>query len=146
VIHHIDVHTVLRESSAGTYSNLVTRSTGRVVRERIERAFSAAGGPAVARMDFRGVGCMDYSCADEIVARLVRERPAVLLLSGITDGHREAIEPVLAARRLAVLVVGPDGTLDALGAPTAAAALLEVLLAQGLAHRLAGGAVALTGP
>ena len=111
MIQHIDVHSVLQESSAGVYTDLVTRPTGRVVREGIQRVFAAGGGvPILARMDFNGVGCMDYSCADEIVARLVREWPAVLLLRNLTDGHREAIQPVLAAHGLAVLVELPDGS------------------------------------
>jgi len=143
VIQHIDVHTVLRESSAGVYTDLVTRPTGRVVREGIERAMANMGGPIVARMDFSGVGCMDYSCADEIVAHLLRHRPAVLLLRNITDGHRDAIEPVLATHGLAVLVEQLDGTLDVLGTPAAADALLEQLVAQRLAGRLPGGTFAL---
>src|SRR2546427_1792536 len=28
----------------------------------------------IARMDFTGVGCIDYSCADEIVAKLLRDQ------------------------------------------------------------------------
>ena len=146
MIQHIDVHSVLRESSAGVYTNLVTRPTGRVVRERLQRVMAAGGeggAPAVARMDFSGVGCMDYSCADEIIARLVREWPAVLLLRNLTDGHREAIQPVLAAHGLAVLVEQPDGSLDALGTPTAAVELFEQLVTQRLARRLPGGTFAL---
>ena len=144
MIQHIDVHSVLQESSAGVYTDLVTRPTGRVVREGIQRAFIAGGGaPVLARMDFSGVGCMDYSCADEIVARLVREWPAVLLLRNLTDGHREAIQPVLAAHGLAVLVELPDGSVDALGTPAAAFELYEQLVTQGLARRLPGGTFAL---
>src|SRR2546426_7888438 len=63
----------------------------------------------ISRVDFTGVGCIDYSCADEIVAKLLRERPAVLVLSGISDAHREAIEPVLAGHGLAALIEGPGG-------------------------------------
>jgi hypothetical protein len=143
VIQHIDVHAVLQESVSGVYADLVTRPTGRVVRERIEQAISMGTG-TVARVDFTGVGCIDYSCADEIVAKLLRGRPAVLLLSGITDAHREAIEPVLAGHGLAALVEGPDGTLETLGAPAAAAVLLEELVARRLAARTAGGTFALT--
>ena len=147
MIQHIDVHSVLQESSAGVYTDLVTRPTGRVVRERLQRVMTTAGGriPAIARMDFGGVGCMDYSCADEIVARLVREWPAVLVLQNLSDGHREAIQPVLAAHRCAVLVEQADGTLDALGTPAAAAELFEQLVIQSLARRLPGGTFALTG-
>jgi hypothetical protein len=96
-------------------------------------------------MDFSGVGCMDYSCADEIVARLVRDWPAVLLLQNLTDGHREAIQGVLVGHGLAVLVEQPDGTLEALGTPAAAIELVEQLVAQRLARRLPGGTFALIG-
>ena len=143
MIQHIDVHAVLQESvpGGGVYGDLVTRPTGRVVRERIERAIATA---AVARVDFAGVGCIDYSCADEIVAKLLRERPAVLVLSGISDAHREAIEPVLAGHGLAALIEGPGGALETLGAPEAAAVLLEELVARRLAARTPGGTFALT--
>ena len=152
MIRHIDMHAVLRESVPGVYADLVTRPTGRMVRERIERTIAGPTGEgggagadvAVARMDFRGVRCIDYSCADEIVAKLLRGQPAVLVLSGINDGHREAIEPVLAGHGLAVLVKRPDGTLDVLGTPEAADALLDALVGRRLAARTPGGTVALT--
>jgi hypothetical protein len=76
----------------------------------------------------------------------VREWPAVLLLRNLTDGHREAIQPVLAGHGLAVLVEQPDGTLDALGTAAAAVALLEQLVTQRLARRLPGGTFALVSP
>ncbi len=145
MIQHIDVHAVLQESVSGIYTDLVTRPTGRVVRERIEHAMATAhGAVALARIDFTRVGCIDYSCADEIVAKLLRGRPAVLVLTGISDGHREAIEPVLAGHRMAALIERSDGTLEAVGAPDAAVALLEELVARRLAVRTPGGTLALT--
>ena len=98
----------------------------------------------IARIDFAGVGCIDYSCADEIVAKLLRDRPAVLVLSGISEGHREAIEPVLTGHGLAALIERADGTLDVLGAKGAAAALLDELVARRCAARRPGGTYALT--
>ena len=147
MIQHIDVHAVLRESVSAMYADLVTRPTGRVVRERIERAIARADGRGdvtIARMDFTGVGCIDYSCADEIVANLLRGRPAVLVLSGLADGHREAIDSVLTGHGLAALLERRDGTLEALGAPEAAAALVREVLARHLAAPTSGGALALT--
>jgi len=146
VIQHIDVHALLQESVSAMYADLVTRPTGRVVRERIERAIAAEGrgDVMIARMDFRGVGCIDYSCADEIVAQLLRGRPAVLVLSGLADGHREAIDSVLTRHGLAALLERRDGTLETLGAPEAAAALVREVLARHLAAPTSGGALALT--
>jgi hypothetical protein len=141
VIQHINVHEVLQQSVAGFYADLVTRPTGRAVRESIERALPAG---TIAVMDFTGVGCLDYSCADEIVAKLVREKVRVLLLRGTTDAHRDAIEPVLLGHGLAAVRERPDGTLDVIGAREPAAALLEELLVQQVAARTPGGAIALT--
>lgn len=143
MIQDIDVHAVMQESSVRAYTDLVTRPTGRVVREGIERVMAAAGQTAIARMDFTGVGCMDYSCADEIVAKLLVAWPAVLMLRGVSDAHREAIEPVLVGHGLAVLLECADGRLDAIGAPTMASQLFERLVAQRLASRLPGGTFAL---
>ena len=141
MIQHIDVHAVLQESVSGIYTDLVTRPTGRVVRERIEHAMATAhGAVALARIDFTRVGCIDYSCADEIVAKLLRGRPAVLVLTGISDGHREAIEPVLQGHGLAAACERPDGTLDAIGPREVALALLEDLVARHLATRTPAGA------
>lgn len=145
MIQDIDVHAVM-QTSARPYTDLVTRPTGRMVREGIERVMAAAGAMAIARVDFTGVGCMDYSCADEIVAKLLLAWPAVLLLRGVTDAHREAIEPVLAGHGLAVLLELADGTLDAIGVPVMATALFERLVAQRLADRRPGGTFALTPP
>src|SRR2546421_5498136 len=149
VIQHIDVHAVLQESVSGVYTDLVTRPTGRVVREHIERAIATAPDPVtVTRIDFTGVGCIDYSCADEIVAKLLRDRRVVVVLSGLSEGHREAIEPVLAGHGLAALIErrrdGGGGDLEALGAPEAAAALVHELVARGLAERTPAGTIALT--
>jgi hypothetical protein len=142
VIQHIDMHAVLQQSVPGYFADLVTRPTGRAVRKEIERAIAGAA-PTVTRMDFAGVGCIDYSCADEIIAKLLRE-VKVLLLRGLTEGHREAIEPVLVSHGLAVLVELPDGTLEVLGPRETAERLIEELVARHVAMRTPGGALALT--
>ena len=141
IIPHINVHAVLQQAVAGFYTDLVTRPTGRAVRENIERALPLG---SVAVMDFTGVGCLDYSCADEIVAKLVRDKVKVLLLRGLTDAHREAIEPVLAGAGLAVLCEGADGALEGLGASEPAPALLDELVERQLAARNPGGTIRLT--
>ena len=141
MIQHIKVHEVLQQSVAGFYADLVTRPTGRAVREHIERGLAVG---TIAVMDFTGVGCLDYSCADEIVAKLVREKVRVLLLRGTSDAHRDAIEPVLLGHGLAAVCERPDGTLHVIGAREPAAALLDELVAQQVAARTPGGAIALT--
>lgn len=142
MIRSIDVSAVLRQAVRIPYTDLVTRATGRAVREHIERVYAAE--PAgVARMDFTGVGCLDYSCADEIVAKLLQDRIRVLVLRGCSDGHLEALTPVLEGHGLAALLERADGTLDGVGMRQSAEALLEELVALRLAARTAGGLVAL---
>ena len=141
MIPHINVHAILQQSVRGFYADLVTRPTGRAVRENIERALPPG---TIAVMDFTGVGCLDYSCADEIVAKLVRDKVKVLLLRGLTEAHREAIEPVLAGAGLAVLCERSDGALEGLGASEPAPALLDELVERRLAARNPGGTIRLT--
>jgi hypothetical protein len=140
VIPHISLHAALQQS-AGGFADLVTRPTGRAVRATIE---ADLGETTIAAMDFAGVGCIDFSCADEIVAKLLRDRVKVLLVRGLADGHREALEPVLEGAGLAVLWEQPDGTLNGLGVRESAELLMEELVALQVAIRTPGGAVALS--
>lgn len=141
-MHSIDVSAVLRQAVRATYADLVTRATGRAVREHIEQTYPASP-ESVARMDFTGVRCIDFSCADEIVAKLARGSHGVLVLRGCSEAHREALGAVLEGHGLAALVEETDGTLNGLGAPETAVALLNDLLTRRVAKRTIGGAVAL---
>ncbi len=144
MIPSIDVSAVLRQAVRATYADLVTRATGRAVREHIEQVYVADPAPdGVTRMDFTGVRCIDYSCADEIVAKLLRDRFRVLVLRGCSEAHLEALGPVLEGHGLAALLERADGTLDGLGPRATADALLEELVTLRLAARSAGGVVAL---
>ncbi len=111
MIHHIDVHTVLQRCVCDLYSNLVTRPTGVAVRTEIELLL---GGLLDRRtltvIDFSNVGLLDYSCADEIVAKLllrsadrVGAPDGYFLFRGINDAHAEAIETVLERHGLALV-------------------------------------------
>lgn len=117
--HLIDVSSVLRGTElrgtvASLYSNLVTRPTGAAVRTAIERQVVEIGEPVVTTIDFSQVNLLDFSCADEIVAKLLLrycdvDGPAgYLLFRGIHDGHLDPIESVLERHDLA-LVAWHDG-------------------------------------
>ncbi len=95
---HIDVSSVLRSAVSESYSNLVTRPTGVAVRVYIEAQLLAASECAVTVIDFSSVGMMDFSCADEIVAKLVMQHEngkPVFVFSGLSESHIEAIDVVL---------------------------------------------------
>jgi hypothetical protein len=106
---HIDVGAILHASHDGVYTDLVTRATGRTVRTQIE-AHMATGEPGtLSVIDFTNVGLLDFSCADEIVATLMRQcadspSDGYLLFAGVTEGHLDAIEHVLEKHNLALVV------------------------------------------
>lgn len=115
---HIDVSTVLRQTlSCELYSNLVTRPTGAAVRTQIEALLADARELSLTVIDFSHVGMIDFSCADEVVAKLLlrsaaaerEEREAYFLFRGVTDDHWDAIEAVLERHRLALVLESADG-------------------------------------
>lgn len=89
--------------------NLVTRQTGRAVRDGIERLISDRG-EAIAVIDFRDVAVIDFSCADEVVAKLVMgpegdeqpQGPRFVLIRGVHEHHMDPVEGALRRRGLAV--------------------------------------------
>ncbi len=104
----VDVHAVLRRSVASLYSHLVTRPTGRAVRLAIEHQIGELPRPALSVVDLSSVAILDYSCADEVVARLLLRDPegdsgVFFLLAGIREHHLDPIEAVLERHRLAVV-------------------------------------------
>lgn len=101
---------VLREAVATPYRDLVTRSTGAAVRHRLLATLRDRP-LADAHLDFSEVGFMDFSCADEVVAKLLLEVARLpvgrVVLHGLREDHAEAIDHalerhglVLAARAL----------------------------------------------
>jgi len=71
-MNHIDVSTVLRQTlSCELYSNLVTRPTGAAVRTQIEALVADTLDHSLTVIDFSHVGMIDFSCADEVVAKLL---------------------------------------------------------------------------
>ena len=112
MIQTIRISHLLREAVAGPYRNLVTRPTGAAVRGRIEEAL-ARSDCLTALLDFSDVELLDLSCADEVVAKLLLgPGPGgrrFVVLQGLREDHREAIDHVLHRHRLAVAAVPPGG-------------------------------------
>jgi hypothetical protein len=111
--NHIDLGTVLRQTlSANLYSNLVTRPTGRAVRSQIELMLRSSQ-RSLTVIDFSHVSMIDFSCADEVIAKLLmhdaRDRESYFVFRGMTDDHWDAIEAVLERHGLALVVERDNG-------------------------------------
>jgi hypothetical protein len=115
---HIDVSSVLRQTlSCELYSNLVTRPTGAAVRTQIEALLADSRERTLTVIDFSHVGMIDFSCADEVVAKLLLryvaeerdDREAYFLFRGVTEDHWDAIEAVLERHKLAMVLEQADG-------------------------------------
>jgi hypothetical protein len=113
----INLREALRQAVAEDYGDLVTRRTGQAVRHVIEDALAALSHEQPAAIDFGTVGCLDLSCADEIVGRLLREHGAArdFVLLNVSASHRESLEFVLERRELAVVVRDATGSADVVG-------------------------------
>jgi hypothetical protein len=118
----IEVAPLVRESVASLYSHLVTRPTGRAVRLAIEAMLAEAGEPTITLVDLTEITILDYSCADEVVARLMRRysdidrpREAFFVFRGVQERHREPIQAVLERQRLAAVSRRDDGSAELLG-------------------------------
>ncbi|HUF13696.1 MAG TPA: hypothetical protein VMN78_11390, partial [Longimicrobiales bacterium] len=143
----IDLSAMVRRSVATLYSHLVTRPTGQALRLGIESQIGELGELCVSILDFSHVAIIDYSCADEIVAKLIRryqsdDRPAeaFFIARGMGEAHREPVEDVLLRHGLALVVEDDDDDCILLGDVTG----LERAAWQQIQKRgrLAPGAVA----
>jgi anti-anti-sigma regulatory factor len=137
-MQHIDLKAVLDQTASGLHGNLVTRPTGRAVRTSIEQSLAGSTDERYAVIDFGTVRCLDYSCADEIVAKLLRAHGSgrYFFLRGVSPSHCEAIEHVLERHRLTVIARDRDGRIRVLGPiPDQARRALSALVETGLASR-----------
>jgi len=119
----VDIREILRRSVANLYSHLITRPTGRAVRLAIESQLDELGRPALSLVDLSSVAILDYSCADEVVAKLLlrsRGDPAAtfFVFQGVRDHHREPIETALDRHTLAAVAETGAAHFELLGAGT----------------------------
>lgn len=121
----IDVSALVQRSVASLYSNLVTRPTGRAVRQAIEQQLADGQRTQVSLIDFTEVRILDFSCADEVVAKLVarylpsdRPRNAYFLFRAVGELHAHAVEEVLRRQSLAAVCDVGGGGFQLLGTVT----------------------------
>jgi hypothetical protein len=119
-----DLSSLVRRSVASLYSHLVTRPTGRALRLGIESQLGEIGSVCLSVLDFSQVVVLDYSCADEAVAKLIQRyetetRPADVYFigRGLGEQHREPIHEVLLRHQL-TLTAEVEGEFMLLGSAT----------------------------
>lgn len=117
-----DLSDLVRKSVATLYSHLVTRPTGQALRLGIESQITELGAVCLTVLDFSEVVVLDYSCAEETIAKLIQrfqreDRPteAFFIVRGIDDRHRETIEGVLGRQGLAITAEPADGRATVIG-------------------------------
>ena len=132
----IDVGSLVQKTVTSLYSHLVTRPTGRAVRMAIETQLSGAGERSLSLIDLSEVTILDFSCADEVVAKLLQRylhegaHEAFFVFCGVREPHRDQIQVVLERQGLiAVGETGP-GSFELLGAPEPMEASSWLILEQ----------------
>jgi hypothetical protein len=121
----IDLTRMHRRTVTSFYSNLITRPTGRAIRMGVESQIAEMEPErelCISVLDFSQVRVLDYSCADEIVAKLLlryakSDRPgeAYFVVRGMQEHHEEAIEAVLERHRLLLAAETDAGVSRLLG-------------------------------
>ncbi len=116
-----DLQDLMDEHLGSGTKNLVTRETGRFIRESIETRLEREPEGTVIALDFAHVGIIDFSCADEIISKLVARLQGLeygdkyVVLQGLTPTHEENIAVALERKKLAILLSRPDGSWRLLG-------------------------------
>ncbi|MEX0893957.1 MAG: hypothetical protein WEB88_17445 [Gemmatimonadota bacterium] len=117
-----DMSALVRRQVASLYSHLVTRPTGRALRMGIESQIGELGSACLSVLDFSQVVVLDYSCADETVAKLLQRfvgpgkpLPVFFVARGLCEQHREPIESVLERHHLALVGEMSSGACELLG-------------------------------
>ncbi len=104
-----NLYEILKEELKNGSSDLVTRQSGQVIRRRVETDMIEEKNGEVISLDFSEIGIIDYSCADEIVAKLISRLLSgeygdkYIILTGLNENQRENIEVALERKDLPVL-------------------------------------------
>lgn len=139
-----DFRDVMDEQLSNGSRNLVTRETGRLIRESVESRLEREPEGTVVVLDFSHVGIVDFSCADEVISKLIARLQGqeygdkYVVLQGLTPSQEENIAVALERKKLAALVSRADGAWDLLGTlnPYLNEALLFVMARQEVTARV----------
>jgi hypothetical protein len=117
---------------------LVTRHTGRAVRLSIEGLVSEQGSLSLTVLDFGDVSVIDFSCADEVVAKLILRategegggQQRFFVFRGVGSHHLDPMECALRRRGLAAAAQRPSGEPFLIGDVDPAASRLWMALCE----------------
>jgi hypothetical protein len=116
-----DLYRSMKEELGNGSKDLVTRPSGQAIRKRIERDLGQEPAGAVIALDFSRIGVIDYSCADEIVTKLLSRLLSgeygdkYLILVGLNENQKENIEVALERKDLAIMAEMKDGNRVVIG-------------------------------
>ena len=122
----IDVGEVLQRTQTSLYSHLVTRPTGRAVRMAIKIQLQGNSNRSFSLIDLSEVVILDFSCADEVVAKLLEDsiqgesREEFFVFRGVHERHRGQVQTVLERRGLAAVAETEPNKYSLLGQRSAA--------------------------
>jgi hypothetical protein len=91
------------------------RSRGARIREALEKILGEEKGTLRFVLDFSGMGSIDFSWADEVVAKMISRLwsgeygEKFLVLKSLNPSQAENIGVALERKKLAVLTTGPEG-------------------------------------
>ena len=104
-------HQLLKNGSR----EMTGRSRGVRTREVIEKILGEEKGALRIILDFSGMGSIDFSWADEVVAKMISRLwsgeygEKFLVLKNLSSSQAENIDVALERKRLALLITGPEG-------------------------------------
>ncbi len=104
-------HTLLKNGS----KEMTGRSRGVRIRQALEKILGEEKGSLRIVLDFSGMGSIDFSWADEVVAKMISRLwsgeygEKFLVLKSLNPSQAENIGVALERKKLAVLTTGPEG-------------------------------------
>jgi hypothetical protein len=109
----------LKKLTEAVLKNGSREMTGRLrgarVREAIEKVLGEEKEALRVILDFSGMGSIDFSWADEVVAKMISRLwggeygEKFLILKNLSSSQAENIDVALERKRLALLITGPEG-------------------------------------
>ncbi len=104
-----NLYNILKKELKNGSNDLVTRPSGQIIRIHLEKAIEKEKDGEVIALDFSNIGIIDYSCADEVIAKLISRLLSgeygdkYIILIGLNDTHKENIEVALERKDLSMI-------------------------------------------